>query len=273
MYFATAGITAPFWLPPLAGFVLAFFCSMVGISGAFLLMPFQMSVLGYVAPSASATNLVFNLVAIPGGVWRYAKEGRMDWKLARSIAAGTLPGLFLGWWLRLHWLADPQTFKLFVGLVLAWLALRLYREPFFGKTEAARLDASPSQQTHFCTIFTISLGIGVIGGAYGIGGGSLMAPVLVAAFGLSVHRIAGAALFGTFVTSLVGVALYQFLPSPAGTPARPDWPLGLMFGFGGLAGMYLGARTQKHVNQRTLKTGLAVVLTFLAATYISQFFL
>ncbi|MFA7240374.1 MAG: hypothetical protein WC091_09695 [Sulfuricellaceae bacterium] len=49
------------WLPPLVAFVLSLFCSMVGISGAFLLMPFQMSVLGYVHPSASATNLVFNL--------------------------------------------------------------------------------------------------------------------------------------------------------------------------------------------------------------------
>jgi uncharacterized membrane protein YfcA len=48
---------------------------MVGISGAFLLLPFQMSVLGYVGPSVSATNLVFNLYAAPGVVWRYAHEG------------------------------------------------------------------------------------------------------------------------------------------------------------------------------------------------------
>jgi uncharacterized membrane protein YfcA len=78
MFFETAGITAPLWLPPLAGFVLAFFCSMVGISGAFLLMPFQMSVLGYVSPSVSATNLVFNLVAIPSGVWRDRKSTRLN---------------------------------------------------------------------------------------------------------------------------------------------------------------------------------------------------
>ncbi|MFN3402110.1 MAG: sulfite exporter TauE/SafE family protein, partial [Ferrovibrio sp.] len=229
-------------------------------------------VLGYVAPSASATNLVFNLVAIPSGVWRYTQEGRMDWPLARIIAAGTLPGVLVGWWLRLHWLADPKSFKLFVGLVLAWLAGRLYREQFFGKAKAASADAATAQHAHNRAIFMISLGIGIIGGAYGIGGGSLMAPVLVAVFGLSVHRIAGAALFGTFVTSVVGVAIYQFLPSPAGLPAKPDWTLGLMFGFGGLAGMYLGARTQKHVPQRVLKIGLALVLTVLASGYVVQYF-
>ncbi len=270
MFFETAGITAPLWLPPLAGFVLAFFCSMVGISGAFLLLPFQMSVLGYVSPSVTATNLVFNLVAIPSGVWRYAREGRMDWPLARLIALGTLPGLLAGWWLRLHWLADPQTFKLFVGLVLGWLALRLYRELFFRAAASTSQPHAP-QATPTRAIFLLSLGIGVIGGAYGIGGGSLMAPVLVAVFGLSVYAVASAALFGTFVTSVVGVALYQFLPTPAGMTAQPDWPLGILFGLGGMAGMYLGARTQKRVNQRILKIGLALVLTSLAAGYVLQF--
>jgi hypothetical protein len=269
--FETAGIVAPVWLPPLAGFVLAFFCSMVGISGAFLLMPFQMSVLGYISPSVSATNLVFNLVAIPSGVWRYASEGRMDWPLARIIALGTLPGLLAGWWLRLHWLADPKTFKLFVGGVLAWLSLRLYRE-LFSRSATPAAHAHATHAFPVRAIFVMSLGIGVIGGAYGIGGGSLMAPVLVAVFGLSVHAVAGAALFGTFVTSVIGVALYQFLPAPTGMATQPDWLLGVLFGLGGMAGMYLGARTQKRVNQRVLKIGLAVVLTGLSSGYVLQFF-
>jgi uncharacterized protein len=273
MLFETAGIIAPLWLPPLAGFVLAFFCSMVGISGAFLLLPFQMSVLGYVAPSVSATNLVFNLVAIPSGVWRYAREGRMDWPLARLIALGTLPGLLVGWWLRVHWLADPRSFKLFVGLVLAWLALRLFRDMRAGHTHAACfVSVSPTTGASARNILLLSLGIGVIGGAYGIGGGSLMTPVLVAVFGFSIHAVAGAALFGTLVTSVVGIAIYQFLPAPPGASTQPDWLLGILFGVGGAAGMYLGARTQRHVRQHFLKLGLAVVLTVLAAGYVTQYF-
>ena len=72
--FATSGVETWLWLPPLAAFVVSFFSSMVGLSGAFLLLPFQMSVLGYAGPSVSATNLVFDLYATPGGVWRYARE-------------------------------------------------------------------------------------------------------------------------------------------------------------------------------------------------------
>lgn len=269
MLFETAGITAPLWLPPLIAFVISFFTSMVGISGAFLLLPFQMSVLGYVAPSVSATNLVFNLVAIPGGVWRYAREGRMDWRLARITALGTLPGLLAGWWLRVHWLADPRGFKLFVGLVLAALALRLLRSL---RGNRAAVSGSSSSAFPARAVFVLSLGIGVIGGAYGIGGGALMAPVLVAMFGLSIHAVAGATLFGTFLTSLVGVSLYQFLPSPPGIETRPDWLLGILFGLGGAAGMYLGARTQKRVPQGALKLGLALLLIALAGGYVIQFF-
>lgn len=272
MFFDVAGITVPLWLPPLVAFVISFFTSMAGVSGAFLLLPFQMSVLGYAAPSVSATNLVFNLVAIPSGVWRYAREKRMDWRLAWVIAAGTLPGLLAGWWLRVHWLLDPRAFKLFVGLVLLGLAARLM-------LKAMRPDPVPAAtaiadgRRRLVPVFAMALAVGIIGGAYGIGGGAIMAPVLVAAFGLSVHRVAGAALFGTFVTSVAGVALYQFMPAPAGIETRPDWALGILFGLGGVAGMYIGARMQKHVPQRTLELGIAVVLALLAGGYVGGYLL
>jgi uncharacterized membrane protein YfcA len=267
MLFEVSGVTVPLWLPPLVAFVISFFTSMVGVSGAFLLLPFQMSVLGYVAPSVSATNLVFNLVAIPGGVWRYAHEGRMDWRLAWLIVIGTLPGILAGWWLRVYWLVDPYAFKLFAGTVLMLLVLKLLR---------AVPDApAASVPTQYATqpVFLLALVIGVIGGAYGVGGGAFMAPFLVALYGLSLYRIAGAMLFGALMTSVVGVLLYQFLPAPPGVETRPDWALGILFGSGGAAGMYAGARMQKHVPQRLLRRGLAVVLGLLAAQYVGQWLL
>jgi uncharacterized protein len=42
--------------------------------------------------------------------------------------------------------------------------------------------------------------VGVIGGIYSIGGGSIIAPFLVTVFGLPVYTVAGATLIGTFVT-------------------------------------------------------------------------
>jgi hypothetical protein len=288
MFFETAGITVPLWLPPLGGFVLAFVGAMVGISGAFLLMPFQMSVLGYVSPSVSATNLVFNLAAIPSGAWRFVREGRMLWPLAGIVAVGTLPGLLIGWWLRVYWIQDPRSFKLFVGLVLAYLAMRLLMNLRAGGNKPKPAGALVPLALTFRSaefelggerfsfdprrMLLLAAVVGVIGGTYGVGGGAIIAPFCVALFGLPVHAVAGAALFAALVTSVFGVAIYSFLPAPTGVVAQPDWALGLLFGAGGAVGMYFGARMQKHVPQRALKLGLALVMAGLAAAYSIQFF-
>ena len=132
MLFPISGIEAPIYVPPLAAFAVSFLCSMGGVSGAFLLLPFQISVLGSTLPNVSATNQFFNVVATPGGVWRYARERRMVWPLALCVAAGTLPGVFLGAWMRVAWLPDPRNFKVFAAFVLLWIGLRLL-PALFGK--------------------------------------------------------------------------------------------------------------------------------------------
>jgi len=122
MYFPIAGIEVNPLLPPLVAFVISLFTSMGGVSGAFLLLPFQVSVLGFTSPSVSSTNQLFNIVAIPSGVYRYIREGRMVWPLTWIVIIGTLPGVLVGAFVRIKYLPDPKDFKLFVGLVLLYMA-------------------------------------------------------------------------------------------------------------------------------------------------------
>ena len=110
--FPISGDTTNVLLPPFISIVISFFTSMGGISGAFLLLPFQMSVLNYTAPSVSGTNHVFNIIAIPSGVYRYIKEGRMAWPLTWVVIVGTLPGVFIGYYLRGLYLPGPRVFKM-----------------------------------------------------------------------------------------------------------------------------------------------------------------
>src|SRR5512135_509478 len=130
MLFPVSGVKTYVFIPPLVALVVSFFTSMGGVSGAFLLLPFQMSFLNFTSPSVSATNFVFNIVAIPSGVYRYLKEGRMAWPLTWVVIAGTLPGVFIGYYLRVRYLPDPKTFKLFVGCVLLYIGVRLVKELF-----------------------------------------------------------------------------------------------------------------------------------------------
>lgn len=124
MHFPTAEISLFPLLPPLAAFAVSFLTSMGGVSGAFLLLPLQIS-LGYTNPSVSATNHLFNVIAAPGGVWRYYREGRLLTPLATCAVLGSLPGVFIGALIRLEWLADTSRFKIFAAMVLLFLAARL----------------------------------------------------------------------------------------------------------------------------------------------------
>ena len=291
---------------------------MGGVSGAFLLLPFQMSFLGYTNPSVSATNQLFNIVAIPSGVYRYFKEGRMVWPLTWAVVIGTLPGVFIGAIVRVAYLPDPKNFKLFAALVLLYIGGRMVRDllrkhrPGANKStaeerfqELVRRDRKRTETAdqagteplpgikvtrfdlkrvgydfygeHYEAptwgIFTLSFVVGIVGGIYGIGGGAIIAPFFVSFFNLPVYTVAGAALMGTFVTSVAGVIFYQAIaPLYPNVSVAPDWFLGFLFGIGGMAGMYLGARVQKFMPAKAIKWMLAGMIVFTALKYVTGFF-
>jgi len=125
---------------PIISFIIALFTAQAGVSGAFLLLPFQVSVLGFTTPAVSSTNLVYNLVAIPSGVYRYIKDRRMAWPVMLVIILGTLPGVFMGAVIRIVYLPDPRVFKLFVGCVLLYLGLRLLYSTFYPNVKLKELE-------------------------------------------------------------------------------------------------------------------------------------
>lgn len=296
MLFPISGVTVDPWIPPLVAFVISFFTSMGGISGAFLLLPFQMSVLGYTNPSVSSTNQFYNIIAIPSGVYRYCKEGRMVWPLTWAVVLGTLPGVLIGAFVRVNGLRDPRNFKLFAAAVIFYIAAKMVKDLLMRQAAASgAAKGGPVNATVTITqrdfkrigytfqgeqydvsvmgIMILCFIVGIIGGIYGIGGGAIIAPFLVTFFGLPVYTVAGAALMGTFVTSVAGVAFYTAIsPLYPNLSVAPDWQLGVLFGLGGMAGMYLGARCQKFVPAKAIKWMLVVIMFGTAAKYVVEFF-
>jgi uncharacterized protein len=251
-------------LPVAIGFVVALIATPAGVSGAFLLLPVQMSVLHFVAPAVSPTNLLFNVIATPAGIFRYQKERRLDWDLTRVVVAGTTPGVVVGAFIRITYLGDPQSFKIFVGIVLLVVSIKLCVE-VSGKV-ASDGKRAPEWMHKRGVVLALAGCVGLIGGIYGIGGGSLIAPFLVAVVGLSIYSVAGAALASTLMTSLVGLATFRLLG------VSPDWLLGGLFGIGGAAGSYVGARAQHRLAERGIKALLAVMVGFLGLSYVLSSF-
>ncbi|WP_243058789.1 sulfite exporter TauE/SafE family protein [Nocardioides sp. SR21] len=242
------------------GFVLATVTTPVGVSGAVFLLPVQMSVLHVPSPRITPTNLLYNVISGPGGLLRYRRAGRVDRDLALQLLTGSVPGVVLGAVIRVYVVADPDVFRLLAAAVLAPVGVFILRKPRPGAIER-RLSAPAVRALAFV--------VGIVGGLYGIGGGSVMGPILVGT-GMAVATVAPAALLSTWVTSVVGVATYAVISLDATGPVAPDWSLGIACGLGGLAGGWLGASLQPRIPEQALRILLGVLALALAGLYVTQ---
>jgi uncharacterized protein len=156
-----------------------------------------------------------------------------------------------------------QVFRLIIAAVLlplgGWLCLRTLR------------PVGPDRRTGLSdrTIGVLALAVGIIGGIYGIGGGSILGPVLVGR-GLPVAVVAPAALSATFLTSVAGAVTFALLALATDTAAAPDWSVGLLCGAGGLAGGYLGAHLQPRLPEPALRLLLGTLAVAVGALYVTQ---
>src|SRR3954471_6940781 len=115
-----------------AGLVVSLVTTPAGVSGAVLLLPIQVSLLGVPSPAVTPTNLIFNLFSTPSGVLRYRRlrAGGLMSPLAARLLAGTVPGVIVGAVIRVEWLSGQRAFYLAAAAVLGVLgALLLTREP------------------------------------------------------------------------------------------------------------------------------------------------
>ncbi|MFC5958633.1 sulfite exporter TauE/SafE family protein [Streptomyces pratens] len=251
----------------------------VGVSGAVFLLPVQLSLFGVPSPAVTPTNLLYNVVAGPGALWRYRRDGALRGPLARRLVLGTVPGVVIGAVIRVFALPSPTVFRLLIAALLVplglWLCARTLRQGSLRRGSSQQDPQQDSQQDHAHAepsgraVSGLALAVGVIGGVYGIGGGSLLGPILVGR-GMPVGRVAPAALASTFVTSLVGAATFALLGLVSPGDVAPDWSLGLACGLGGLVGGYLGARLQPRLPETALRLTLGILAVALGALYALQ---
>ena len=249
-----------------AAYLIAVVTTPAGISGAVLLLPFQVSVLGTPSPSVTPTNLLYNVVATPGALYRYWRQGQTGGQLALVLIAGTLPGVLAGSVIRVKLLPGPRVFDLVVAAVLIpmgiWLALSTPPDRASEPDRPVRLIPAP-------VLAGLAVLVGCVGGIYGLGGGSILAPVLIGS-GRKPSEVAPAALASTFVTSAGGVITFTILSLHQHISVAPDWPAGIALGAGGLAGGYTGARIQSRMPDLLIRRLVGVLVIAIGAYFLSS---
>lgn len=244
-----------------AAFAVSAVATPAGISGAVLLLPFQVSVLGTPSPAVTPTNLLYNVVSTPGALYRYRRQHQGGGPLALVLICGTLPGVIAGSVIRVKLVPGPRVFDLLVsGLLLplgSWLAA----------TRPARArELSRPRRIPAPALVLLACLTGCAGGIYGIGGGAILSPVLIGS-GRPASEVAPAALASTFVTSLGGVLTFTVLSVGHGLVA-PDWPTGIALGLGGIAGGYTGARLQSRLPDIAIRRVVGVLAAAIAIRYL-----
>jgi uncharacterized membrane protein YfcA len=199
-----------------------------GVGGGIVLVPYLVLVRGWEQKAAQATALVMVAMAATAGLVAYAAAGLVAWLPAAAILAGGLLGAVVGSALVAR--ARSWVLQVAFSLLLVLAALRLVTAPVAEATGVAD-TLTPA----LVAAYVVSgLAMGVLSALFGIGGGILLVPLLVAAFGYDQRLAAGTSLAVMGLIALVG-ALRQ------GTHGATDWRAGGLLGLGGVIGGLAGA--------------------------------
>ncbi len=248
-----------------AAFTVSAVATPAGISGAVLLLPFQVSVLGTPSPAVTPTNLLYNVLSTPGALYRYRRQHQTGGRLALILISGTLPGVIAGSVIRVELIPGPRVFDLMVAALLLPLGIWL------AATRPAR-DHAPARPARAASripapvLIVLAAQTGCAGGIYGIGGGAILSPILIGS-GRPAAEVAPATLASTFVTSLGGVLTFTLLSVSHG-PVTPNWPTGIALGIGGIAGGYLGARIQSRLPDTLIRRTVGILAIAIAAQFL-----
>lgn len=235
----------------LVGFVLA----LVGGGGSILAVPLLVYLVGVPAPHvAIGTSALAVAVNAAMGLASHARAATVKWRCAAVFAFSGVAGAFLGSTLGKAFDGQKLLF-LFALVMVAVGVLMLRRRKQLGNADV-RLGRENAPK-----LVGYGLGTGAFSGFFGIGGGFLIVPGLIAATGMPMINAVGSSLVAVTAFGLTTAFNYAL-------SGLVDWPLAAVFIAGGLAGSLGGARLAKRLAGTTHLTTVFSVLIFVVAGYM-----
>ena len=242
-------------LDVLAGMLVGFSLGLVGGGGSILAVPLMVYLVGvkdpHVAIGTSALAVAANAAL---GLNNHARHNHVRWNCGLTFAAAGIAGAFAGSTAGKAF--DGQhllfLFALLMGLVGA-LMLRPRRQG--GNYEAA------VTRSNLPKILGLGLVTGSFSGFFGIGGGFLIVPGLIASTGMTMINAVGTSLIAVTAFGLTTALNYAW-------SGLVDWTLAGLFVFGGIAGSMAGTRTAKRVHSAGHLQKIFAGLIFLVAAYM-----
>lgn len=238
-----------------SGMLVGFTLGLVGGGGSILAVPLMVYLVGvsnpHVAIGTSALAVAANAAM---GLFNHAKHGIVKWRCGLTYAAAGVVGAFFGSTAGKAF--DGQRLLFLFAIVMIMVGIVMLRRRKAVGNEDAECDRQNAPK-----VVGYGLGTGGFSGFFGIGGGFLIVPGLIASTGMPMINAVGTSLVAVTAFGLTTAANYAF-------SGFVDWLLAGVFIVGGLVGSLGGTRAAKRLSGSGHLGTIFAYLIFVVAAYM-----
>jgi uncharacterized membrane protein YfcA len=246
------------WLLPIFGFLIGIAASLTGVGGGIFIVPLLTLLYDFKTVVATGTSLATIILTSIASTVNYIKQNRVYIKIGLFLALATAPGAWAGAALT----AEP-TIKSSLGEIFAVFLLLVAAQMIYNALSTKSEGRCTQKDTAFESgLFRnrrkLLLGLclsffgGVASGLLGVGGGTILVPIMCYALNFPIHFSIPTSMLMIF-TSITGVANHLQMGN-----VNPEFALYL--GVGSIFGAQIGAYTGKKLSSRNLKLVFAAML-------------
>jgi hypothetical protein len=227
--------TLQYALGGLSGTLVGFVLGLVGGGGSILAVPLLLYLVGVKEPHVAIGTSAFAVAANAAiGLWNHARAGTVNWRCGFIYAATGVVGAFGGSTLGKS-IDGNKLLLLFAILMIVVSVLMFKRRGDEG------IEGAQCSRENFGKVASYGFGTGIFSGFFGIGGGFLIVPGLVASTSMPILRAIG--------TSLIAVTAFGLTTSfNYALSGLVNWPLAGVFVVGGVIGSALGTRASRALS-------------------------
>ena len=240
-------------LGALSGVLVGFSLGLVGGGGSILAVPLMVYVVGVHSPHvAIGTSALAVAVNAATGLVQHARAHTVRWRCGLMYAGAGVLGALGGSTLGKNF--DGQKLLFLFAILMVVVGVLMLRS----RAQRGNPDARCNRQ-NAPKMLAYGLGTGGFSGFFGIGGGFLIVPGLIAATDMAMINAVGTSLVAVTAFGLTTAANYAF-------SGLVDWILAITFIAGGVAGGFFGtAAARKLSGGSALKTVFALLIFAVAA--------
>lgn len=246
---------AQYGLGAFSGILVGFTLGLIGGGGSILAVPLMVYLVGVKSPHVAIGTSALAVAANAAiGMINHARAGTVKWPIGLTYAAAGVLGALAGSTAGKAF--DGQKLLFLFAIVMVVVGILMLRKKGHGGDADAHLNRSNAPK-----IGAYGLGTGLFSGFFGIGGGFLIVPGLVASSRMPMINAVGTSLVAVTAFGLSTAANYAL-------SGLVDWLLAAAFIAGGMVGSFAGTRAASHLSSKGQLTQVFAGLIFVVAAYM-----